>query len=86
MKEPAMRHRASPTLIVACALLMSAPSIMSALSGALAINTLCFRLSLAFLVSYVGVRTLTRIVTGYARARYAPPTEADRQQQEDARA
>ena len=45
-----MQRRASPSLIVACALLMSSPSILAALHGALTIDTLCLRLSLAFVV------------------------------------
>ena len=82
-----MQRRASPTLVVACALLMAAPSIMTALDGGLTVDTLCFRLSLAFVVSYVGIRTLTRIVAGYAAPRYYPPADAERRSRdEDARA
>ena len=70
-----MQRRASPTVIVVCALAMCTPSIMDMLRGALTVDTLCLRLSLAFVVSYVGVRTLTRLVAGYAATRYL--AEAD---------
>jgi hypothetical protein len=72
-----MQRRASPSLIVACALVMSSPSILAALHGALTINTLCVRLSLAFVASYIGVRTLTRLISGYAAGRYPPAAEYD---------
>jgi hypothetical protein len=63
-----VRHRANPTLIIALALLMSAPSIEAAISGALAIDTLCVRLAMAVVVAYVGVRVITRVIHGYAAA------------------
>ena len=63
-----MRHRANPTLIIALALLMSAPSIEAAISGALATDTLCVRLAMAVVVAYVGVRVITRVILGYASA------------------
>ena len=70
-----MQRRASPSLIVACALLMSSPSILAALHGALTIDTLCLRLSLAFVASYIGVRMLTRLISGYAAGRYPRAAE-----------
>jgi hypothetical protein len=74
-----VHRRASPTLIVALALLMSAPSIESAIRGALTIDALCVRLAMAVVVSYVGVRTLTSIVVGYATApRWTRPERAER--------
>ena len=63
-----MRYRANPSLIISLALLMSAPSILDAISGALAIDTLCVRLAMAFVVAYVGVRLITRVIHGYAAA------------------
>jgi hypothetical protein len=61
-----VRHRANPSLIISLALLMSAPSIESAISGALPIDTLCVRLAMAVVVAYVGVRVITRVILGYA--------------------
>jgi len=63
-----MRHRANPSLIIALALLMSAPSIEAAISGTLAIDTLCIRLAMAVVVAYAGVRIITRVILGYAAA------------------
>jgi len=65
-------------LIVVLALLMCAPSIMGALSGTLTIDALCARLAVAFVVSYVGVRMITRLIIGYAASssrRAAPLVE-----------
>jgi hypothetical protein len=57
---------------------MSAPSIEAAITGALTIDTLCVRLAMAVVVSYVGVRTLTSIVVGYATSpRWSRPDRAD---------
>jgi hypothetical protein len=70
-----VHRRASPTLIIALALLMSAPSIEAAITGALTIDTLCVRLAMAVVVSYVGVRTLTSIVVGYATSPRLPRPE-----------
>lgn len=53
-------------LIIVLALLMCAPSIMGALSGTLTIDALCARLAVAFVVSYLGVRMITRLIIGYA--------------------
>ena len=79
-------RRASPTLIAACTLLMNIPSIKAALSGALTIDTLCLRLGLAVVGSYIGVRMITRIIAGYAASpRYAPtPERIDRAYDENA--
>jgi uncharacterized membrane protein YfcA len=66
-------------LIVVLALLMCAPSIMGALSGTLTIDALCARLAVAFVVSYVGVRMITRLIIGYAASssRRAAPLADD---------
>ncbi len=66
-------------LIVALAVLMCLPSIMSALSGALTIDELCLRLAVAFVMSYAGVRLITRLIIGYASssAHWAAPPQDD---------
>ena len=61
-----MHRRASPTLIIAVALLMSSPSLDAAIKGSLTIDTLCVRLAMAVVVSYIGIRTITRLIVGYA--------------------
>ena len=65
-------------LIVVLALVMCAPSIMAALSGQLSIGSLCVRLALAMVISYAGVRLVTRLIIGYASSPSrvgAPPTK-----------
>jgi hypothetical protein len=72
-------------LIIALALLISAPSIAAALSGALTIDALCLRLAVAVVFSYAGVRLVTRLIIGYASGsqRWTAPPPDDR---DDARA
>jgi hypothetical protein len=67
-------------LIIVLALAMCAPSIASALSGALTIDALCLRLVLAVILSYVGVRLITRLIIGYAAtsSRWGAPPAQDR--------
>ena len=64
-------------LIIVLALLMCAPSIMAALSGSLPVDALCLRLAIAFVVSYAGVRLMTRLILGYAAtsSRWQAPAE-----------
>jgi hypothetical protein len=66
-------------LIVVLALLMCAPSIMGALSGTLTIDALCLRLAAAFVISYAGVRLITRLIIGYASSssRWTAPAADD---------
>ena len=53
-------------LIIVLALVMCAPSIMAAMSGGLSVDALCLRLAIGFVVSYAGVRLITRLIIGYA--------------------
>ena len=79
-----MHRRASPTLIIAMALLMSAPSIDAAITGSLTIDTLCVRLALAVVVSYIGIRTITHLIAGYAASpQWARVEQGDRSDDSD---
>jgi len=61
-------------VIIVLALLMCAPSIMAAMSGQLTVDALCLRLALAMVISYAGVRLVTRLIIGYASSsRLAAP-------------
>jgi hypothetical protein len=53
-------------LIIVLALVMCGQSILAALSGNLSIDALCLRLAIAVLVSFAGVRLITRLIIGYA--------------------
>jgi len=67
-------------LILVLALVMCGPSILAALSGELSIDALCFRLALAVLVSYAGVRLITRLIISYAStsSRWAAPAAEEK--------
>jgi hypothetical protein len=66
-------------VIIVLALLMCAPSIMAAMSGQLTVDALCLRLGLAMVISYAGVRLVTRLIIGYASSPRlpAPPAEEE---------
>ncbi len=64
-------------LIIVLALLMCGPSIVAGLSGQLSVDALCLRLVLALLVSYAGVRLVTRLIIGYASSPRLEPSAKD---------
>ena len=64
-------------VIIVLALLMCAPSIMAAMSGQLTVDALCLRLALAMVISYAGVRLVTRLIIGYASSSRLPAPAAE---------
>ena len=69
--EPAVNRHLSPSLALLAALGMCLPSVFKALDGAVTIDSLCLRLLMALVASYVGVRIINAVITGYAAPRPA---------------
>ena len=69
--EPAVNSHLSPSLALLAALAMCLPSVFKALDGAVTIDSLCLRLLMALVASYVGLRIINAVIAGYAAPRPA---------------
>jgi hypothetical protein len=67
----------SPSIALLLALVMCAPSLRDAYTGAVTLDTLLVRIILALGVGWIAVAVVNRVVTGYAPQAPAPVPELE---------
>jgi len=69
--QAAVNRHLSPSLALVAAIAMCLPSLFKAVDGSVTIDSLCLRLLMALVASYVGLRIINAVIAGYATPRPA---------------